>query len=237
VDVRWTTGFLDSPTADVEPFWLAVTGTVLAPRRDGGTLATLMPGRGDAYIRAQVTAEPAGTHLDLHVAGVPEAAREAVSLGAQVIRDAGSLVVVRSPAGLEFCLVAWRGEHECPPAVRWPGGQSSRLDQVCLDVPEALFEAEASFWSSLTGWKRQSSDRAEFESLVRPAGMPLRILFQRVGSPVAGMHPDFACDDVRAEVARHVGLGAQVVREVPGEWTTLRDPAGREYCVTARSPF
>jgi hypothetical protein len=28
-----------------------------------------------------------------------------------------------------------------------------------------------------------------------------------------------------------------VVREVPGEWTTLRDPAGREYCVTARSPF
>jgi predicted enzyme related to lactoylglutathione lyase len=215
VDVRWTTGFLDSPTADVEPFWLAVTGTVLAPRRDGGTSATLMPGRGDAYIRAQVTAEPAGAHLDLHVAGVPEAAREAVSLGAQVIRDAGSLVVVRSPAGLEFCLVAWRGEHECPPAVRWPGGQSSRLDQVCLDVPEALFEAEASFWSSLTGWKRQS----------------------RVGSPVAGMHPDFACDDVRAEVARHVGLGAQVVREVPGEWTTLRDPAGREYCVTARSPF
>jgi hypothetical protein len=37
--------------------------------------------------------------------------------------------------------------------------------------------------------------------------------------------------------ARHVGLGAQRVREVPGDWTTLRDPAGREYCVTARSPF
>jgi hypothetical protein len=48
---------------------------------------------------------------------------------------------------------------------------------------------------------------------------------------------DLACDDVPAEVARQVGLGAQVVREVPGDWTTLRDPAGREYCVTARSPF
>jgi hypothetical protein len=247
VDVRWTTGFLDSPTADVEPFWLAVTGTSLSPRRDGGVFATLVPGRGDAYLRAQVTGEPPRTHLDLHVAGVPQAAGEAVALGAQVIRDEGTLVVLRSPAGLEFCLVSWQGERECPPAVRWPagrwsggrwsGGQSSRLDQVCLDVPQAQFEWEASFWSSLTGWKRQPSDLPEFESLARPAGMPLRVLLQRIGSQGAGMHPDFACDDVPAEVARHVALGAQVVREVPGDWTTLRDPAGREYCVTARSPF
>jgi hypothetical protein len=237
VDVRWTTMFLDSPTAAVEPFWLAVTGTELSPRRDGGAFATLVPARGDAYIRTQVTGEPAGTHLDLHVAGVPEAAREAVSLGAQVIRDAGRLVVLRSPAGLEFCLVAWRGERECPPAVRWPGGWSRRLDQVCVDVPEVLSELEASFWSALTGWKRHPSDLAEFEWLARPDGMPLRILLQRVGSRDAGMHPDFACDDVPAEVARQVALGAQVVREVPGDWTTLRDPAGREYCVTARSPF
>jgi hypothetical protein len=50
------------------------------------------------------------------------------------------------------------------------------------------------------------------------------------------MHVDLACDDVDEEVARHRVLGASVVRRVPGEWTTLRDPAGREYCVTARSP-
>lgn len=50
------------------------------------------------------------------------------------------------------------------------------------------------------------------------------------------MHLDFAAEDVAATVARHVGLGASVVRRVPGQWTTLRDPAGREYCVTARSP-
>jgi predicted enzyme related to lactoylglutathione lyase len=237
VDVLWTTGFLDSPTTDVEPYWLAVTGTTLSARRDGGVFATLVPARGDAYVRTQVTGEPARTHLDLHVAGVPEAAREAVGLGAQVILDADSLVVLRSPAGLEFCLVSWQGERVCPPAVRWPGGQSSRFDQVCLDVPEALFGPEASFWSSLTGWKRQPSDRPEFEALERPAGMPLRILLQRVGSREPGMHPDFACDDVPAEAARHVALGGQVVREVPGDWTTVRDPAGREYCVTARSPF
>jgi hypothetical protein len=237
VDVYWTTGFLDSATADVEPFWLAVTGTSASPRRDGGTFVTLLPARGDAYLRARVTGGPPETHLDLHVAGLPEAAREAVALGGQVIREEDALVVVRSPAGLQFGLAQWQGERDCPPAVRWPGGQSSRLDQVCLDVPEALFESEASFWSALTGWGRQPSDRPEFESLRRPAGMPVRVLLQRVGGLVAGMHPDFACDGVPAEVARHVALGAQVVREVPGNWTTLRDPAGREYCVTARSPF
>jgi predicted enzyme related to lactoylglutathione lyase len=237
VDVCWTTGFLDSPTADAEPFWLAVTGASLSQRRDGGVFVTLLAAGGDAYLRAQVTGEPARTHLDLHVAGVPQAAREAVALGAQVVRDAGDLVVLSSPAGLPFCLVAWHGERERPPAPQWPGGQSSRVDQVCLDVPGTQFEAEAAFWSSLTGWKRQPSDLAEFESLARPAGMPLRILLQRIATPVPGMHPDLACDDVAAEVARHVALGAQVVREVPGDWTTLRDPAGREYCVTARSPF
>jgi predicted enzyme related to lactoylglutathione lyase len=237
VDVLWTTGFIDSPTADVEAFWLAVTGTSPSQRRDGGVFVTLLPAGGDAYVRAQVTGEPARTHLDLHVAGVPRAARDAVALGAQVIRDAGDLVVLRSPAGLQFCLVAWHGERDRPPARRWPGGQSSRLDQICLDVPEAQYEGEAAFWSSLTGWKRQPSDLPEFESLARPDGMPLRILLQRIATTGPGMHPDLACDDVAAEVARHVGLGAQVVREVPGDWTTLRDPAGREYCVTARSPF
>jgi hypothetical protein len=154
-----------------------------------------------------------------------------------VVREVAGLLVVRSPAGLEFCLVPWHGERVRPAAVRWPGGQSSLFDQVCLDVPQAQFEAEASFWSGLTGWQRRPSDRPEFESLRRPAGMPLRILLQRVGSARPGMHPDFACDDVPGEVVRHVGSGARVVREVPGEWTTLRDPAGREYCVTARSPF
>jgi predicted enzyme related to lactoylglutathione lyase len=237
MDVRWMTGFLDSPTADTEPFWLAVTGSALSPRRDGGVFVTLRPAEGDAYLRSQITGEPARTHLDLHVAGVPQAAREAVALGAQVLRDDGELVVLRSPAGLAFCLVAWRGERERPPARRWPGGQSSRLDQISVDVPQAQFEAEAAFWSALTGWPRRTSDRPEFEHLKRPDGMPLRILLQRLGSTEPGMHPDFACDDVPAEVARHVALGAQVVREVPGDWTTLRDPAGREYCVTARAPF
>jgi hypothetical protein len=43
------------------------------------------------------------------------------------------------------------------------------------------------------------------------------------------MHLDLAGPDVPAEVARHVALGATVVRVFP-TWTMLQDPAGREYC-------
>jgi len=96
------------------------------------------------------------------------------------------------------------------------------------------FEAEAAFWAALTGWPRRRTDLPEFDYLQRPAGMPLRLLLQRTGGTAAGMHLDFACDDVPAEVARHVELGAVVMRRMPDGWTTLRDPVRREYCVTAR---
>ncbi len=140
-------------------------------------------------------------------------------------------MVCRSPAGLAFCVVAWAGERVRPA----PVGRSL-VDQMCLDVPAGVFEAEAGFWSALTGWQRRPAGLPEFDFLVRPAGMPLRLLLQRTGAGPAGMHVDLACADVPAEVARHVALGASVVRRVPGDWTTLRDPSGREYCVTARWP-
>jgi hypothetical protein len=235
--VRWITGFLDSPSTAAEPFWLAVTGTTLSPRRDNGTFATLLPDRGDAFLRVQVTgSEPAGAHLDLHVSDVPAAAGEALGLGAVEVRGEPGLVVLRSPGGVVFCLVQWHGEVVVPAPVTWPGGQTSVVDQLCLDVPADRFGVEAEFWSALTGWSRHPSDLAEFESLERVPGLPVRFLLQRTGSASAGVHVDLACDDVDAEVDRQVGLGAQVVRRVPGDWTTLRDPLGRDYCVTARPP-
>ena len=234
--VRWMTGFLDSPSVEVEPFWLALTGTVLSARRDAGTFATAVPADGDAYLRFQVSGGQAGAHVDLHVDDLVEGVAAAVGAGATVVREQEGLRVVRSPAGLVFCLVPWGGQARRPGAVRW-GGHASLLDQVCLDVPERLFEAEAGFWGALTGWERRETDLPQFCSLRRPDGMPWRLLLQRTGSPAAGIHLDFACDDVDAEGERHAELGARVVRRVPGDWTTLRDPAGRKYCVTARSPY
>ncbi|MET8149681.1 VOC family protein [Actinoplanes sp. NPDC049668] len=226
---RWVTGFLDSPSRVAEPFWRAVTGSGLSARRGpGGEFATLLPGDGDAYLRVQVVGDgPADCHLDLHVEDVAAQARRVVGLGADVVLADGELVVLRSPAGLRFCLVPWRGE-----AVR-PAGGRALVDQLCLDVPRAVFDGEADFWAAATGWRRRPGSLPEFDFLVRPDGMPLRLLLQRVGGDRAGMHPDLACDDRPAEVAWHVGLGAVVVSAGP-RWTTLRDPAGRLYCVTDR---
>lgn len=170
---------------------------------------------------------PARAHLDLHVDDVPGQAQRAVALGAAVVHAEDGLVVLRSPAGLAFCLVVWQGE-----AVRPPGGRSL-VDQMCLDVPVGVFDAEADFWAALTGWPRQPGSRPEFDSLVRPEAMPLRLLLQRLGDGPAGMHLDLACADRAAEVAGHERLGARVVA-VHERWTTLRDPAGRWYCVTDR---
>ena len=229
----WVTAFLDTPGRDAavaEEFWLAVTGGSLSPRRGG--FATVLPaGGGDAYLRVQVVGDdgPARAHLDLHVAQVAQVRERAVGLGATAL----AAPVLRSPGGLVFCLVQWHGERSRPAPVRWPGGQRSFVDQICLDVPAAVFEAEADFWAALTGWPRRSVGESEFEALVRPAGQPLRLLLQRIGSAVGGMHLDLACDGVDREVARHLALGARHVRDGRG-WVTLRDPAGRDYCVTGR---
>jgi hypothetical protein len=227
--VRWVTGFLDTPSRVAEPFWQAVTGSQLSPRRGpGGAFATLVPAGGDAYLRVQDVGDgPARSHLDLHVEDVAAQAARAVALGAAVVLDDGDLVVLRSPAGLLFCLVAWHGE-----AVR-PAGGRSLVDQMCLDVPVAAFDAEADFWAALTGWPRRAGSLPEFDFLVRPDGMPLRLLLQRVGGTAAGMHVDLACTDRAAEVAWHQQLGAEVAAGYE-RWTTLRDPAGRAYCITDR---
>jgi len=227
--VRWVTGFLDTPSRVAEPFWQAVTGSRLSARRGpGGEFATLVPTGGDAYLRVQVVGDgPARAHLDMHVDDVPAQAGRAVALGAVVVLDDGELVVLRSPAGLLFCLVPWSGE-----AVR-PAGGRSLVDQMCLDVPVGAFDAEADFWAAMTGWPRRAGSLPEFDFLVRPDGMPLRLLLQRVGGTTAGMHIDLACTDRAAEVAWHRELGAEVVGGYE-RWTTLRDPAGRAYCITDR---
>jgi hypothetical protein len=238
--VRWVTGFLDTPGGSAgaaEGFWAAVTGSGLSPRRGGGAFATLLPAGGDAFLRVQVVGGgPARCHLDLHADDVAGLVRHAESLGAEPVHREADLVVCRSPAGLSFCVVRWAGERVRPAAVSWSGGQRSLVDQMCLDLPRAGFDAEAGFWAVLTGWERRAVGLSEFAVLQRPQGQPVRLLLQRTGGAAAGMHLDVACDDVAAEVARHVALGAAVVRRVPDDWTTLRDPAGREYCVTARSP-
>lgn len=226
MQLRWVTGFFDAPSREGEDFWLAVTGYRLSPRR--GEFATLLPDGADAYLRTQVVGDgPARMHLDLHVDDVAATRRRLMDLGAVAVSD----LTLRSPAGLLLCVVPWRGER----FRSGPSAHGSVVDQVCLDVPAASFEAEADFWVAATGFEGRPGSRPEFFVLVRPEEFPIRVMLQRVGAGPAGMHADLAAVDRESEVRRHLGLGASFVREGHG-WTTLRDPAGREYCVTGREP-
>ena len=144
-------------------------------------------------------------------------------------------VICGSPGGLTFCLVGHPGRRR-PSPQDWPGGRSI-VDQVCLDVPPRHYDEECAFWTALTGWEWAGTGHAEFRRLVRPAGIPLRFLLQRLDGEqqTVTAHLDLACDDPHAETVRHEALGAETVRRYDG-WTVMRDPAGRPYCNTGRTP-
>ncbi len=240
MSVHWLTAFLDTPaehTAATERFWCAVTGHSPSPRRGPrGEFATLLPGRGDAYLRLQevVQTPPGGMHLDLHTDDVGALAFRAEGLGATTSYSESGYVVCGSPGGMTFCIVGAGGSLR-PPAGHWAGGRSA-VDQVCLDIPPHAYDAECAFWSALTGWPLRASDtHRELARLVGPEGMSLQVLLQRLDTEqyVVTAHLDLACDHRDAEVRRHLELGASVVRRTR-DWTTLRDPAGRAYCVTRR---
>lgn len=240
--IRWTTAFWDFPSAGFEDgvlFWLKVTGATLSPRRGpDGAFATLNPLAGDPHLRVQRVREGAGgSHLDLHVDDVEADAERAQVLGAVVLHREPGLVVLRSPGGFAFCVVEHEGEARVPAPLSWPGGSRSRVDQLCLDVPADELESELEFWRQLTGWPQARTRSPEFRRLLSPAETPLRLLIQRLdesGGRVSA-HLDLACANVDAETERHVGLGAEAVRRHEW-WQVLRDPAGLEYCITARDP-
>jgi hypothetical protein len=237
--VQWLTAILDTPAeraAEAESFWCSVTGQTLSPRRgQREEFATLEPADGDAFLRVQTVLQspPGGMHLDLHTEDVDAFATRAEALGASTSYHERGYVVGGSPGGMTFCVVGPHGTRR-PPARRWPGGRSA-VDQVCLDIPPDRFDAECAFWAELTGWPLQGDPHAEFARLLVPDGMSLKVLLQRLDDPqyVVTAHLDLAGDDRDAEVGRHLELGAAVVRRTDG-WTTLRDPAGRAYCVTRR---
>ena len=236
--IRWAWLFLDTPRLDATRswrFWSEATGWALSPTRgDDDEFATLLPPRGDSWLTLQAVADgPGGIHLDLDVEDVHAAARRAVGLGATRTGSiADTVVVLRSPGGLAFCLTTWRGAGE---QVR--DGSADLVDQVCLDCPVDVHDAEVAFWAALTGWEQAACDEPELSVLRRPPGIPLRLLFQRLDEATGPVraHADVACVDRAGSTARHRAAGATVVRE-HAQWTVMADPVGRVYCLTDRSP-
>jgi predicted enzyme related to lactoylglutathione lyase len=239
--VTWLTAFLDLPADEMDEataFWAGVTGyEVSPPRGPSGEFVSLVPPDGDVHLKAQRAGDgPRRLHLDVHVPDTDEAAARAEALGATVVhRSEHGYAVLTSPGGLTFCVVAHRAERRPAPA-DW-GGHRSAVDQVCLDVPPSSYVRETEFWTALTGWAFEPHEDSEFDSLARPAGAPLRVLFQKLDDEQerVSAHLDLSSTDRAAETARHEALGARV-SSVHQQWTVMAPPAGGVYCLTDRTP-
>lgn len=240
-DIFWTSAFLDfaPPVFDAGVrFWADVTGYTVSPARgEDDEFATLLPPTGDDFLRVQRLADgPGRLHLDLHVRDPAAAARAAADLGATItVESPHGYVVLTSPGGFTFCFVSHPAAVRPEPA-RW-GEHTSLIDQLCLDVRPADADTETQFWSALTGWPPTTSSIPTLFPLVRPPGMPLRLMVQAVGDDrfPATAHLDLAGTDRSAETERHQVLGAAVAH-VGEKFTVLRDPTGSVYCITDRDP-
>ena len=233
VGPAWIQIFLDTPAFAFEEavaFWSAVTGWQPSERRgEDGQFLTLLPAAGAAYVKMQAVDAPAGLHLDLDSTDRTAAIARSYELGATHAWTYHDVEVMRSPGGFVFCQTLVDGT----PVLERTGG--TILDQVCLDVPAAHWDAEVAFWAALTGREPQVGALPEFVRLVQE-GQP-RILAQRLDEadgPVRA-HPDLATADREADTAAHVRLGARV-RAVNAFWTVLTAPGGQVYCLTDRDP-
>jgi len=105
----------------------------------------------------------------------------------------------------------------------------SRISVVLIDVPREEVAAATSFWSAALGVPAKPvPDEEQFTSL--PGALPgLDLAIQAVDDQ-ARYHIDIETDDVDAETARLIGLGAVEINR----WLDchiLRAPGGHLLCV------
>jgi predicted enzyme related to lactoylglutathione lyase len=106
----------------------------------------------------------------------------------------------------------------------------SRLTSVLVDVPAADHQRTAAFWSAALG--REAKTYEKFPEYVSygEATPGIEFMVQSTGDSVPRVHLDIETDDVEAEVARLIALGAVEV-ERHHSWVVMRDPAGAVFCV------
>ncbi|MGN6474780.1 MAG: VOC family protein [Mycobacteriales bacterium] len=106
----------------------------------------------------------------------------------------------------------------------------SKLSCAYVDVPRPDFEKTANFYGELLGKPvtvdADEPDYASYGDYVE--GFDLYV--QGVGDDEPRVHLDIETDDIDAEVARLVSLGATEVARIQG-WVVMRDPVGIVFCV------
>lgn len=105
----------------------------------------------------------------------------------------------------------------------------SRLSTVLIDVPAGEVPAAAAFWSAALGVPaRPVAGEEQFTSL--PGAVPGLVTAIQSVDAEARYHVDIETDDVVAETARLVALGAVELRRWL-ECHILRAPGGHLLCV------
>lgn len=111
----------------------------------------------------------------------------------------------------------------------------TRLRQFVIDCTADTYNAATAFWAGAVGAEPVPvPDEPEYVELSGQAG-DLSIGMQRLGDGPSRVHLDIESDDIEAEVARLVGLGATEVERIRS-WVVLRDPAGLPFCVIRAQP-
>ena len=112
----------------------------------------------------------------------------------------------------------------------------SRFRMVVIDAPADSHDQELSFWQGALGVTLEREEQhPEYHGAVLPHQKQHALLVQRLREGPARVHLDIHTDDLEAEVARLVALGAEPVERVQA-WCVLRDPAGLLFCVVPVSP-
>ncbi len=104
----------------------------------------------------------------------------------------------------------------------------SRLAGFIIDCKTDELDVAAGFWSRALGMLQRGRDGELYERLDASA-RDLQIEVQMV-SHESRVHLDIESDDVEAEVARLVDLGARRVQQVK-TWWVLEAPTGHRFCV------
>jgi hypothetical protein len=106
----------------------------------------------------------------------------------------------------------------------------SRIGIVLIDHPEDRYEANLAFWAAAAGRDvDRGAGNAEYASLGVIGTLHLEVQRTGIGTPPR-LHLDIETDDIEAEVARLVGVGATVDRRPEG-FVVMRDPGGIVFCV------
>ena len=105
----------------------------------------------------------------------------------------------------------------------------SRLSTLLIDVPAGRAPAAAGFWSAALGVPtRPEAEQPQFTDL--PGAHPDLVVSVQAIDDAPRYHLDIETDNVEAETARLVGLGAVEVNRWLG-CRVLRVPGGQLLCV------